>query len=137
MVKAQNIKWGGSPVSNSFFEVFKHKEFAKNFILCKLDPEKAFIATFGEDAYKNSRKAGIQALENPGVQNEIQALMPSNSDTARIIKAAYNAPTPKEISWGDKLRYVETVMDSKGQLSKKKEGEGNVNVGVVIEIENE
>ena len=132
--RAQNVKWGGSPISSSFFEVFKNKQYAKNFLLYKMDPEKAYIATFGEDAYKNARQAGIQALEDPAVQNEIQSLLPADHDTASIIKEAYAAPTPAEISWSDKHKYLETVMKVKNQLGKDREGGGDVKVGVVIEI---
>ena len=64
---------------------------------------------------------------------KFKELLPSDEKITNILKEAHDAPTPANISWKDKHRYVETVLHMKGYVKQKDETKSQVNVGIFIE----
>lgn len=115
------------------YNIYQKQEFAKNFALSKdKDPKKVFIKTFPD--IKNPRANGLKLLEEEYVKAELQALLPSNQDIAKMVGQAIHAPNKEEdISWRDKHQYIETVLKVGGYLKNNEGDKNQINVGIVIE----
>lgn len=110
--------------ANSFLEVFKYRQFVRNYIKFDQNLVLAYKATFGDDGTAVGRiiKKAAAILEKSQVQLELQALLPTDQELTDVIKKAIGAPVPAVIGWGDKHRFMETALELKGHINKKELG---------------
>lgn len=71
-------------------------------------------------------------LDKVSVQDKIRALLPSEETEAGVIRDALATKPRKDMSWGEKHRYLETSLKLKGLL-KNTDDKSSVQVGIIIE----
>lgn len=126
------VEISGELIDHPYFAEFKDKQFARNFLLSKGDLKKSFELTFG---FKGTPREMDTMLNRPLVQREIDKLLPSEMEIKRILAEAFAAKTPGIMKWGDKHKFLETVLIMKGHLKKDDDKKTQVNIAMVIDRE--
>lgn len=126
----KDIIWNGEPIPNTNFAEFKDKQFARYFLMTKGDLKKAFEMTYGKAGSIEEMDA---VLNRVSVKKEIEKLLPSDQEIARVLAQALNAKTPDYIRWGEKHAFLDTILKLKGYTKADEGNKTQVNIGMVIE----
>lgn len=106
--------------------------FPAAYVASGLNGTKAVLAIKPHLKPASARSEAPHILAIASVQERIRALLPSEAVEAGVIRQALARKPRKEMSWGEKHRYLETSLKLKGLL-RNHDDTTSVQVGIVIE----
>lgn len=115
-------------------EKIKTDKFAITFIKNGGNQADAYRKTVGNDkmSSKSASEAGGRMLDKAIVKKTIVDLLPRDNKHASIIKQAFKANRPQDITWKELHAYLRTSLELKGELNTQSKAP-NVNIGLVVQ----
>lgn len=107
------------------------RQFPLEYIANGLNGTRAYKAIKVNATEQTARVEASRLLAKPNIQKTILELLPSDEVESRVIKQALSTKPRKEMSWGEKHRYLETSLKLKGYL-KDNSNTNNIQVNMVI-----
>ena len=106
------------------------KHFPQAYIDAGLNATKAYKAIKRSTSPATARVEGSKALANPAIQRSIEALLPKEEETMKVLSDVYKQEREKVITFKDLHKYWETDLKLRGKLNDK--SSNTVNVGIII-----
>ena len=106
--------------------------FPASYVAHGLNGTRAYKALKPYVSRDTARAEAPPILALPSIQERIRALLPSEKVESKVIHDALNAEVRRDMSWGEKHKYLETSLKLKGLLQNTTQ-QGSTNIGIIIE----
>lgn len=130
-IEPEEIKEEAKPKTAKNNRRYSEKAFAVEYVKNGMNATQAYKKIRPSVKLSTANVEGTRALAKPSVKREIEALLPKEEETMRVLTDIYNAKREEKIQYKDLFKYWETDLKLRGKLQER--NANTTNVAIVID----